>query len=151
MSGVHLHFFRRAGWLLAAALAASVTGCGGAVGQLSGHVTSQGQAVPKAELVFTLEGQPAEVFYAVTREDGAYLVDHGAKRGLPPGKYQVTVTDHVLAGGALLPAGEEGLVLRNSGRAIRRTHAFTKEVAAGANEIEIKLEEGELLPQPAPE
>jgi hypothetical protein len=137
--------------LLAIALLAGLTGCGGAAGQVSGRVTAQGQAVPKAELVFALENQPAEVFYGVSQDDGTYVVDVAAKRGLPPGKYQVTVTDYVQPDGTPVPGGEEGVVLRNSGRAIRRTHALTKEVAAGANEIELKLEEGQLLPQPEPE
>ena len=139
------------GLLTAIALFLGLTGCGGSVGQVSGRVTAQGQGVPKAELVFTLEKQPAEVFYGVSQNDGAYIVDAAAKGGLPPGKYQVTVTDYVQPDGAAVPSGEEGVVLRNSGRAIRRTHALTKEVAAGVNEIEIKLEDGQLLPQPEPE
>ena len=130
---------------------AFLTGCGGAVGQVSGRVTSQGQGVAKAEVTFALDGQPAEVFYGVSQSDGKYVVDVAGKRGLPPGKYQVTVTDYVQPDGAAVPGGEEGVVLRNSGRAIRRTHALTKEVAAGVNEIEIKLEDGQLLPQPEPE
>jgi hypothetical protein len=131
--------------------AAFLTGCSGAVGQVSGRVTSQGQGVPKAELAFALDKQPAEVFYALAQSDGAYVVDAAGKAGLPPGKYQVTVTDFVLADGTPAPGGEEGVVLRNSGQAVRRTHALTKEVAAGANEIEIKLEEGQLVPQPEQE
>jgi hypothetical protein len=127
---------------------AGASGCGAAVGEVTGRVTSQGQPVPKAELVFTLETQPAEVFYAVAREDGNYVVDRGEKRGLPPGKYQVAVTDYVLAGGAPLPGGEEGVVLKSSGQAVPRTHTLTKDVVAGKNEIEIKLEEGQLLPPP---
>jgi hypothetical protein len=134
--------------LLMGALA-GLSGCGGSVGQVAGRVSSQGQAVPKAELVFTLEGQPAEVFYGVTREDGSYRVDVGAKKGLPPGTYQVAVTDFVLADGTLAPGGEEGAALQSAGRAFQRTHMLTKEVAAGQNEIEIKLEEGQLQPQEA--
>jgi hypothetical protein len=129
--------------LLAALLAG---GCGAPVGQVSGRVTFQGQPVPNAELVFTLDKQPADVFYAVSREDGRYVVDRGEKRGLPPGKYQVAVTDYVQANGAPLPGGEEGAVLRNSGQAVQQTHSLTKDVAAGKNEIEIKLEEAQLVP-----
>ncbi len=148
MSAGHISLRWAALGLLAAAF---LTGCGGAVGQVSGRVTSQGQGVAKAEVTFALDGQPAEVFYGVSQSDGKYVVDVAGKRGLPPGKYQVTVTDFVLADGTPLPGGEEGVVLRNSGRAVRRSHALAKEVIAGANEIEIKLEEGQLLPQPEQE
>src|SRR5262245_50151436 len=105
MSGAPRGFRRTSGRLgLAivpiALLLAGASGCGASIGEGSGRVTSQGQPVPKAELVFTLDKQPEEVFYAVAREDGNFVVDRGEKRGLPPGKYQVTVTDYVQASGA---------------------------------------------------
>jgi hypothetical protein len=148
MSGT-LQDHRRAGrrLVLAVILLALAGGCGAPVGQVSGRVTSQGQPVPRAELTLTLDKQPGEVFYAVSGDDGQYVVDRGEKRGLPPGKYQVAVTDYVQASGAPLPGGEEGVVLRSSRQAIQRTHSLSKEIAAGKNEIEIKLEDGQLLPQ----
>ena len=140
---------RRAGDTLSLAviLLALASGCGAVVGQVSGRVTSQGQPVSRAELSFTLDKQPGEVFYAVSGDDGQYFVDRGEKRGLPPGKYQVAVTDYVQVSGAPLPGGEEGIVLRGSGQAVQRTQVLTKDVAAGKNDIEIKLEDGQLLPQ----
>src|SRR5687768_15311483 len=141
------------GWRWRAALALAIAaagGCGGAAGQVEGKVTHQGQAVARAELVFSLENQPAEVYYGISRDNGSYVVDVGERRGMPPGKYQVVVTDHVLADGKPAPGGEQGVVLRSSGQAVERKHALTKEVAAGRNEIEIKLEEGRLLPPEEP-
>jgi hypothetical protein len=99
--------------------------------------------VPRADIVFSLEGQPAEVFYGVSRDDGAYILDLGDRRGLTPGKYQVVVTNYVRADGSPLPAGEAGAALRGSDEAVSQRHSFTKEVAAGTNQIEIKLEDGQ--------
>ena len=140
----------RAALAIAALAIASLGGCGRSLGQVEGKVTQQGQGVPRAQLVFSLENQPTEVYYGISRDDGSYLLDVGDRRGLPPGKYQVVVTDHVQADGKPLPAGEEGVVLRSSGQAVERKYALTKEVAAGRNEIEIKLEDGRLLPPEEP-
>lgn len=113
------------------------------MGRVSGNVTQQRQPVAGASIVFTLEGQPAEVFYGISNEAGKYIVDVGAKRGLPPGRYQVLVTDHVKPDGTSLPAGEEGQVMRQSGQAVERRFSLSKDVAAGENQIDLKLEEAQ--------
>jgi hypothetical protein len=128
-------------------LTAGLVGCGGPVGHVEGQITNQGQTVPRADLVFTLENQPAAVFYGVSRDDGIYVLDEGERGGLPVGKYQVVVTEYVLPDGTPLPAGEAGAAIRGSDEATARRHSLTKDVAAGMNKLDLKLEEAQLLSQ----
>jgi hypothetical protein len=128
---------------LALLLLVGLAGCGGSLGQVTGKITHQGQSVGRAEVVFSLENEPAEVFYGASNDEGVYALDVTAKDGLPPGKYDVVVTDYTLPGGQALPAGEAGASLRDSDRVVVRRTKLSKDVAAGDNQIDLKLEEGQ--------
>jgi hypothetical protein len=128
------------------AAAAALVGCGKPGGQVTGKVTHHGQAVVRANIVFNSESDAAEVFYGASNDEGKYTLDTTARGGLTPGKYKVVVTDYVQRDGSPLPAGEAGASLRDSEQVVTRRHQLSKDVAAGPNEIELKLEEGQVLP-----
>lgn len=116
------------------ALLAVCNGCGSGNVRVSGAVTKRGQPLPGAEVVFQLEGDPEEmVFYGTAGTTGRYLLEGRGMDGLPPGKYQVTVTWYTQPDGKPLPAGEIGDSMKQSGRVKRHQSKFQREVGASQN------------------
>ena len=123
-------------------LAAILAGCGGRLGQVKGKVTLDGRPVAGADLFFKSTTKPECEFFGVSGEDGVYQVSYRTFGGLPGGRYDVTVTRHVLGDGAPLPAGEEGDAAKSEGRALKQIYLFEADVAAGDNEVSFELSRG---------
>ena len=126
-------------------LVALVPGCGPSVGQVQGKITFKQQPVTSAELLFLSEANPDQQFSGIARPDGTYQVSYRTFKGLPVGRYSITITRHVLPGGKALPEGEKGAVLKQSGQALKETYVFEKDIAAGANTLDFELQAGKKI------
>lgn len=125
-------------WLPCAALFL-LAGCGVPVGQPTGKVTWKGQPASGADLTFQSETDPALQFFGRSGDDGGYQVSYRTYKGVPVGRYKVTVAWHFLPGGKPLPGGEAGAVLRNSGKALKQGFVFEADVPAGASTHHFEL------------
>jgi hypothetical protein len=125
-----------------AALLLVLTGCAAPVGRVTGKVTWKGQPVAGAELAFHPEKDPTDHFSGLCGDDGTYRVTYRTGNGLPPGRYRVVVTRFLTSDGKPVPAGEPGEVLKTAGRAVKKSYAFEKEVAAGENPVDFELTQG---------
>ncbi len=126
-------------------LAAAVlllSGCGSSVGRVSGKVTLDNQPLPGADLVFQRADDPGQRFVGNSLESGDYQVDYLSKGGLPPGRYQVTVTWWTTRDGQPVPPGEEGESLKDEGLAVTKAVTFTHDISAGSNAIDFELSKG---------
>jgi hypothetical protein len=95
-----------------------------AAGEVAGRITFNGQPLAGADVAFVSLDRPApKVVTARTGEDGAF-----AAKGLPAGKYAVTVAAKV--GKPVLPAKY----------ATTDTSGLTAEVKAGPNQIDLNLQ-----------
>jgi hypothetical protein len=134
--------FRSAACALCAALVLAA-GCGRPVAQSTGKVTLKGAQVPGAEVAFESPSAPEDAAYGTSGNDGTYTLSYRKDNGLPPGKYRVTVTRYTLPNGKPLPPGEEGATLRgDETKVVRHAVVFDKDLAAGANGIDLELSEG---------
>ena len=121
----------------------ALTGCGRPVGQPTGKVTFSGQPAGGADLKFVGSQDATLEFFGLSRDDGSYLVSFREHRGLPVGKYQVTVTQYVLRNNQPLPPGEAGASLKASGKAFKRAFTFEKDITSGTNAIDFDLSQGQ--------
>ena len=138
---------RLAVWMPVALLVAAAGGCGEPAAQVQGRVTHNGSPVAGADVMLAGAEDGGRQFFGTTGEDGTIYVSYGEQSGIPPGAYVVRITHAMLRNGSPLPPGEEGEALRNSLRAIERTFVFERALSAGANPLDLKLEEGR--PEPA--
>jgi hypothetical protein len=136
----HRHFRWLSSVCFAAALVCLLAGCGPAVARLSGKVTLAGQPVSGAELVLAPVNDNTRNYRGLTIADGTYQIDYGPAGGLPLGEYRVTVTVHQTAAGALLPEGEAGQVLKNSGQAIQRQYVLNLTVDQTTSQVDWNLD-----------
>lgn len=94
-------------------------------GAVAGTITFKGKPLAGADVTFVSLGLPEpKVFGAATNPDGAFTA-----KGLPPGKYAVTVA-LVKEGKSLLPPKY----------ATTDTSGLTAEVKTGANQLDLNLE-----------
>ncbi len=127
-----------------AVLSPAVVGCGSPLGQASGRVTFKGEPVPLAEVGFEAQDDPRRQAFGTTGEAGTYTLAYPNGRGLPPGKYVVTVTRHTLPGGRPLPAGEKGLaLLAEDGKTVSRPYYFHVDLQSGPNAHDFELTAGQ--------
>ena len=140
----HCQFVSTPAFLLAAALLC-FAGCGSATGRLSGKVTLGGQPVAEAELIIAPVNDNTRNYRGLTVADGTYQIDYGPAGGLPFGEYRVTVAVHQTAAGALLPAGEAGQVLKNSGEAVQRRYVLNVTVDKATAQVDLNLDAAELV------
>lgn len=116
-----------------------LSGCG-SVSDVSGTVKKDGQPLPDADLVFAPEGKEGErVFYALSVEGGKFQVDYGEEKGMPPGKYNITVTWYTLPNGEPLPPGEAGANLKTTDKVRKLTKEFSRDVSSGDNKLELDV------------
>ena len=80
---------RRNCLLLAMGYLLLLPGCGSNQAQVSGKVTLDEEPLKTGTIVFQGEGLPMATGQI---KDGSYVLNTGTERGLPPGKYQVTVS-----------------------------------------------------------
>lgn len=130
-------------FLLVLGLLTTGGGCGGSLGQVTGRVTYQGQPAAGAQIVLRSQEKPEVICRGISVADGSFQVDYGAWEGIPPGSCRIEVAHQTLPDGRPAPGGEEGAALRAAGKL--RTHqvSFTRDIAAGANEIHLEITEGE--------
>jgi hypothetical protein len=128
-------------------LALAAPGCGSSDAVVQGKVTRQGQPVASAEVAFEKKDDPNQQFFGVTGEDGSLFVTYRDREGLPPGSYTIRITSTTQRDGQPLPGGEEGAVLRQSGNIVTRVYRFEKDVAAGDNQLDLKLEDAQVEDQ----
>lgn len=121
-----------------------VTGCGNATARISGKVTLKNQPVPGAELIIAPVNDSSRNYRGLTIADGSYQIDYGPAGGLPLGEYRVTVVVHQTAAGALLPEGEAGQVLRNSGQAVQRRYVLSLTVEKATKQVDFNLDTAQL-------
>jgi hypothetical protein len=121
-----------------------LAGCGSPLGQASGKVTFNGEPVPLAEVGFEAKDDPRRQAFGTTGEAGTYTLAYPNGRGLPPGKYVVTVTRHTLPGGRPLPAGEKGLaLLAEDGKTVSRPYYYEVDLQVGPNSHDFELTAGQ--------
>jgi hypothetical protein len=123
---------------------AVLAGCAARV-TVTGKVLENGNPVPRAELSWMSETDPAVFGTALSDPTGAYVVESGGKRGLPPGRYQVRVIVWRTRDGRPLPEGEAGAALKGTPRARQFTATLSHDVAAEAGTVDLDLT-GKLLP-----
>lgn len=116
-----------------------LVGCGQPVGQPAGKVTWKTQPAAGADLTFQSEKDATLQFFGRSGDDGRYQVSYRTYKGVPVGRYKVTVAWQFLPGGKPLPGGEAGNLLRNSGKAIKKGFVFEADVAAGASTLDLEL------------
>lgn len=115
-----------------------LSGCGKPLADVSGTVKKEGQPLADADLVFAQEGQAERVFYASVK-DGKFQVDYGHDKGMPPGKYKITVTWYLAPNGKPLPEGEAGAELKTSGRARTFKKDLHREIADGKISLDLDV------------
>jgi hypothetical protein len=116
-----------------------LSGCGKSLADVSGTVKKEGQPLADADLVFAQEGEAERVFYAMSVEGGKFQVDYGEDKGMPPGKYKITVTWYLTPDGKPLPEGEAGAGLKTSGRARTFTKDLHREIADGEVSLDLDV------------
>jgi len=134
-------------WLACCLLA----GCGSAAGQVSGKITFKSQPVPDARIAFKSLAEADHEFFGVSNENGEYQVSYRTFKGLPAGRYTVTINRHVLRGGKSIPTGEKGISLIDAGKTIQQAFTFEKDIVAGANTLDFELSTGTkkiIMPEP---
>jgi len=129
---------------LAVAMAAVATavGCGAPVGQPTGKVTFKGTPVAEAEIKFVSLENPDHEFFGTSQDDGTYTVSYREMKGLPTGKYTVTIVRTTLRNNKPIPAGEEGQAARDSDRAVKKAYQFEKDIVEGSSAIDFELSQG---------
>lgn len=121
-----------------------VCGCGSEpLASLTCRVTREGQPQPHAEVLISGSGDAPASILGVSMQDGTCVFDLGGRRGLPPGEYRITVTHYERADGGPVPGGEEGQALKAEGKLVKKQLLFLRTLAAGANSLDLKLEEGQ--------
>lgn len=128
---------------LFALLLLTISGCGPKTARLTGKVTLGGQPVPNAEIEFAPVGDQSKNYRGLSLANGNYQIDYGPAGGLPLGEYQVKVTVHLTKAGALLPEGEAGAVLKNSGQAVARSYMLALKVDRTA-QVDLNLDAAKL-------
>ena len=121
-----------------------LAGCSASVAQLDAKVTLRSAAVAGAEVLVEPESSGKGTLYGVTKDDGSCVFDWGGRSGLAPGKYKIVVTHYEATDGKALPTGEEGQVLKQSGKAPRRQYEFHRELQLGKNSLALALEQAEI-------
>ncbi len=117
-------------------------GCGSSNGRVTGQIKMDGHPIRGAEIVFESLADAKERFFGSSVEGGNYQVDYRMKDGLTPGRYKVLIKRYTLPGGNPLPAGEEGEVLKNEGKAILQIYTFERDISPGKNDLDFELTEG---------
>jgi hypothetical protein len=125
-----------------ALLTLGLSGCGSTDGVVQGKVTSEGAAVASAQVMFASKDDPSQEYFGVTGDDGSLHLTYRTRDGLPPGRYAIRITRATLKDGSPVPPGEEGTVLRQAGEVVSRRYEFERDVTAGMNQFDLKLEEG---------
>lgn len=130
--------------IASAVVSLSLVGCGVPTARINGKVILKNQPVPGAELIIAPVNDNSRNYRGLTIADGTYQVDYGPAGGLPLGEYRVTVTVHQTAAGALLPDGEAGQVLKNSGQAIQRRYVLNLTVEKTTAQVDFNLDTAQL-------
>lgn len=127
-------------------LSSSLAGCGGGnIATVDGKVTKNAAPIAGAEVLFEPDASGQTSIYGMTDHNGTCNFDLGGRKGFVPGKYKVTVTRHELADGNALPPGEEGMVMKENGKAVRNSYLFQQELKTGRNTVALALENAEVL------
>lgn len=136
--GVH----RGLGCLLLASGLVWLAGCGTPTGQVTGTVTWKQKPVAGAELVFEAVNKPEDQFFGLAADNGVYQVSYRTYKGLPIGRYKITVTRYSLPDGRPVPEGEKGAVLKSQDKLVKSVFTFEKDIGSGANQIDLELTAG---------
>ena len=112
-------------------------------GTMSGRVTYQGQRVGGAEMKFAPAEKTDDWFSGVSAQDGTYQVSYRGLKGLPVGRYQITITVAALPSGVPFPPGELSDSLRSDGKLVETAYVFEQDVASGENKIDFELTQGQ--------
>lgn len=118
--------------VVAVAVAACATGCGGRLNEVTGKVTLDGRAVAGLEVTFKPK-DPSIGTYAIgyTKADGTYRLHYpGDKTGAPAGEYTVHIT-----GGDEDPDGQKVRIAKK----YNADSALTATVASGENVINFEV------------
>jgi hypothetical protein len=121
--------------LLALALLAALVGCGGSKGKITGKITKGGQPIKvsdqgKVMLILIPDPATGNTYPCHVQPDGTFDCSGNDGKGIPTGKYKVTVEVP-----DPYPAGPDQL----GGKYKEATTTKTVEVKPGAN-IEINLD-----------
>lgn len=134
--------FRSLGCLLLASGLVWLSGCGTPTGQVTGTVTWKQKPVAGAELVFEAVNKPDDQFFGLAADNGVYQVSYRTYKGLPIGRYKVTVTRYSMPDGRPVPEGEKGAVLKSQDKVVTSLFTFEKEIVSGSNQIDLELTAG---------
>lgn len=117
---------------------ALVSGCGQRV-NVTGKVVEKGIPIARAELRWASESDQTLFVSGASDETGAYVLDAGGKRSVPPGRYRVTVNWWRTRDGKPLPAGEQGTALKGTSNAIAYTAELEVEVTKSTTELDLDV------------
>lgn len=131
------------GCFLVAAGLLGLAGCGTPTGQVTGKVFWNQKPVPRAELLFEATADAQLQFFGNSDEEGKYHVSYRTFKGLPVGRYKVTITNYTLPGGKPLPEGEKGRVLIDGGKAVQTAFTFEENISQGMQTLDFELSRGQ--------
>lgn len=144
MPGFRFRWF--AGLSLALFTLIAFVGCGGSTARISGKVLLNGEPVPSADIEFVPKEDDSQNFRGVLLEDGSYAIDYGPAGAMPIGDYLVKVTLYRTRNGKPLPEGEEGEVLKSSGKVQVLRYVLELPVTGSSSSADLLLEKGTLQP-----
>lgn len=130
---------RVAVWAVVVVSLGGLAGCGAPVGQVSGKITNKGEPVAGAEFMFASVADPGSQFFGLSVEGGNLAMTYRELKGLPVGKYTVSITQIAQQDGKALPGGEEGRILKSSAKTTKKVYVFDADIAEGGNTLTFEL------------
>lgn len=119
----------------------SLAGCSAEpVAVVEAKVLVQGEPVSEAQVIIEPDPSGKGAVFGMTKPDGTCVFDWSGRKGLAPGKYKILITHFEGIDGKAIPGGEEGQVLRQTGKVSRKTCLFRRDLPAGKTSLTLSLE-----------
>lgn len=136
--------------LVIGALSWSAGGCSRPMAQFSAVVVRGSRPISGAEVIIEPDPSGPGSAMALTANDGKCLVDLGGRAGFAPGKYKITITCFETDTGDAVPEGEQGQVLKQNGKAVRKAYVISEDLLVGPNNLTLDLEKAEPVKEEEP-
>lgn len=113
-------------------------GCGKRV-NVTGKVLENGKPIAQAELRLASESDATLFVSGISDQNGVYMLDTAGKRGIPPGRYKVSITWWRLRDGKPLPEGEAGSALRGTSKVRSFSAELSTEIKADSSSVDLDV------------
>lgn len=121
-----------------AAVLLAAPGCASRV-NVGGKVVENGRPVPQADLRLVSPGDDSLFINGLSDDDGNYVLVTGGQRGVPPGRYEVTVTFWRMRNGQPLPKGEQGAAVKGTPATVRYVATLSHEITAKTTTLNVDV------------